>query len=263
MKKKIYLTPSEQNIFSVLSSRHTIDIGELQGIFPEISPLSLNKTLSSLAKKGYLYRIQKGVYILSRSPSQTPEIYDPMQVALTICSGYIGFLSALRVYELITYEPFTVFVITKKRSKIITVGEYTLQCVAMGKRCTDMWYYKGVYVSTLEKTFFDCFYKPQHAGGYAVITSALYQVSSFDWNLFCSYFSNESFSLFQRTGYILESLNNHTGIIPDTVISYFRQYIKNNARLIPSGPGSGTYIPSWKIIDNIGAEQIFSWWTHG
>lgn len=263
MKKKIYLTPREQALFSVLSSRHIIDTGLLQELFPEIPPVPLNKTVADLVKKGYLHRVKKGVFTISGTPSENIEIQNPLLVGLSVCSGYIGFSSALRVYDLIPYEPFTVFVVTKNRSREITVGEYTLRCVAMGKRCTGMTFHTGMYVSTLEKTFFDCFYKPQYAGGYAVITQALYQAPSIDWEKFCAYFSSESSSLCQRTGYILDLLNRRTGTVPKKAISFFRQRIKNNTRLAISGAGSGTYIRSWMLVDNIGEKNIFSWWSHG
>ena len=54
MKKKIYLTPGEQTLFSALSSRQVIDTGSLQEVFPEIPHVSLNKTIANLAKKGTL-----------------------------------------------------------------------------------------------------------------------------------------------------------------------------------------------------------------
>jgi predicted transcriptional regulator of viral defense system len=263
VKKKIYLTPGEQALFSALSSRHIIDTASLQEVFPDIPPLSLNKTVANLAKKGYLHRVKNGVFTVSGIPSENPEIQDPLQIALMVCPGYIGFSSALRIYDLIPYEPFTVFVVTKKRSRETTIGEYTLRCVAMGKRCTGMTFHKGAYVSTLEKTFFDCFYKPQYAGGYAVITQALSQSPSIDWQKFCDYFSSESSSLCQRTGYILDLLNTRTGIVPETVLQFFRNRIKNNTRLAISGTGSGTYVRSWMLVDNIGTDNIFSWWSHG
>jgi len=263
VKKKIYLTPGEQNIFSALSSQHIIDTGLLQELFPEIPPVSLNKTVANLAKKGYLHRVQKGVFTISGTPSKNKEIHDPLPLALAICPGYIGFASALRAYRLIPYESFTVFVVTKNRSKETSIGEYSVRCVAMGKRCNGLTFYHGAYVSTLEKTFFDCFFKPRYAGGYAVITQALHQATSLDWQKFCAFFSGESSSLCQRTGYILDLLNQQTGIVPKNVISFFRQRIKNNTRLTLSGTGSGTYIRSWMLVDNIGKEQIFSWLSHG
>ena len=263
MKKKIYLTPGEQTLFSALSSRHIVDTGLLQELFPEILSISLNKTVANLVKKGYLHRVKKGIFTVSGRPFMNPEIQDPMQIGLMVCPGYIGFSSALRVYDLIPYESFTVFIVTKNRSRETTIGEYTLRCVAMGERCIGMTFYNGVYVSTLEKTFFDCFYKPQYSGGYAVITHALSLAPSIDWKKFCDFFSRESSSLCQRTGYILDMFNKRKSIVPEIVIHFFRQRIKNNTRLAISDTGSGIYVRSWMLIDNIGIENIFSWWSHG
>lgn len=262
MKKNIYLTPAEQKVFGAISSENIIDTRSLQEIFPEIPAPGLNKIVAGLAKKGYLHRVKKGTYVVSGKASQSPQVHDPVSLALAVCPGYVGFSSALRVYDLISYEPFTVFVVTKSRSKETEIGEYTIKCVAMGRRCVGMTLYKDVYVSTLEKTFFDCFYKPHHAGGYSVITEALFHAPPFDWQKFCRYFEPESSSLCQRTGYILEELNRRTGTVPEEVIAFFQSRIKNNTLLVSSGAGTGRYVPSWKLIDNIGQESIFSWWSH-
>lgn len=263
MKKNIYLTPAEQTVFGTISSEDIIDTRSLQEIFPEIPALRLNKIVAGLAKKGYLHRVKKGAYAVSGKPSGSPQVHDPIPLALAVCPGYIGFSSALRVYDLIAYEPFTVFVVTKARSKETNIGEYTVKCVAMGKRCVGMTFYRDTYVSTLEKTFFDCFYKPHYAGGYAVVTEALYHAPEFDWKKFCRYFESESSSLCQRTGYILDELNRRTGNVPDEVVACFESRIKNNTFLVASGSRSGNYIGRWKLIDNIGQETVFSWWSHG
>ena len=45
--------------------------------------------------------------------------------------GVYRFLIRTQGHDLIPYESFTVFVVTKNRSRETTVGEYTLRCVAM------------------------------------------------------------------------------------------------------------------------------------
>ena len=39
--------------------------------------------------------------------------------------------------------------------------------------------------------------------------------------------------------------------------------IKNNTKLVPSGKAGGKYIKEWKVLDNLGKENILSWWYHG
>jgi len=262
MDKNIYLSRQEQMIFNVISSTDIAYIDEIADLFPNVKPNQINKICSGLSSKGYLYRLKKGVYLVQMKPSDIPAIKNPYKIALALFKGYIGFSSALRMYDLIDYEPFTIFVITKNRSMERRMGEYTFKSVAMGKRATGITYYNGIYTSTLAKTFFDCFYKPQYGGGYSTITKALYDADP-DWNEFVNYFELESGSLCQRTGYVLELLGKETGKIPEDVLSYFRKRVKNNTKLLPSGQAGGQYIKEWMVLDNLGKEHILSWWYHG
>jgi len=200
--------------------------------------------------------------LVQEKSSDIPAIKNPYRIALALFKGYIGFSSALRIYDLLDYEPFTIFIVTKTKSMKRSIGEYTFKSVAMDKRATGITYYNGVYISTTAKTFFDCFYKPQYSGGYSTITKALYD-AKLDWNEFIGYFELASSSLCQRTGYILELLKNETDKISEEILDYFRKRVKNNTKLIPSGKSRGQYIKEWMVLDNLGKENILSWWYHG
>jgi len=249
-------------IFNAISSADIVNSNEIKDIFPGLKPYQVNKVCSSLSSKGYLHRLKKGVYLVQKKPSDIPVIKNAYTIALALFRGYIGFSSALRLYDLIDYEPFTIFVVTGNRSMEKTIGEYTLKYVAMGDKATGMTYYNGVYVSTTAKTFFDCFYKPQYGGGYSTITKALYD-ADIDWNEFLGYFGLASNSLCQRTGYVLDLLGDATNVVPTDVLDYFKNRIKNNTRLLPSGSSKGKYIKEWMLLDNLGKENILSWWYHG
>ena len=262
MSENTYLNKQEQMIFNAISSADIVNSNEIKDIFPGLKPYQVNKVCSSLSSKGYLHRLKKGVYLVQKKPSNIPMIKNVYKIALALFKGYIGFSSALRLYDLIDYEPFTIFVVTGNRSMEKTIGEYTLKYVAMGNKATGMTYYNGVYVSTIAKTFFDCFYKPQYGGGYSTITKALYD-ADIDWNEFLGYFELASNSLCQRTGYVLDLLGDATSVVPTDVLDYFKNRIKNNTRLLPSGSSKGKYIKEWMLLDNLGKENILSWWYHG
>jgi predicted transcriptional regulator of viral defense system len=257
-----YLNRQEQMIFNAISSADIVNSNEIKDIFPGLKPYQVNKVCSSLSSKGYLHRLKKGVYLIQEKPSNIPVIKNAYKIALAMFKGYIGFSSALRLYDLIDYEPFTIFVVTRNRSMEKIIGEYTLKYVAMGDKATGMTYYNGVYVSTTAKTFFDCFYKPQYGGGYSTITKALYD-ADIDWNEFLGYFGLASSSLCQRTGYVLDLLGDATSVVPNDVLDNFKNRIKNNTRLLPSGSSKGKYIKEWMVLDNLGKENILSWWYHG
>ncbi len=262
MTENTYLNRQEQMIFNAISSADIVNSNEIKDIFPGLKPYQVNKVCSSLSSKGYLHRLKKGVYLIQEKPSNIPVIKNAYKIALAMFKGYIGFSSALRLYDLIDYEPFTIFVVTRNRSMEKIIGEYTLKYVAMGDKATGMTYYNGVYVSTTAKTFFDCFYKPQYGGGYSTITKALYD-ADIDWNEFLGYFGLASSSLCQRTGYVLDLLGDATSVVPNDVLDNFKNRIKNNTRLLPSGSSKGKYIKEWMVLDNLGKENILSWWYHG
>jgi len=262
MNKNIYLRKQEQNIFNAISSSEIVHIDEIRDFFPNLERYQINKICSSLSSKGYLYRLKRGIYLVQEKPSDAPAIKNPYKIALALFNGYISFSSALKIYGLLEYEPFTIFVATKHKGRKKSIGEYTFKSVAMDRRATGMTYYNSIYISTIAKTFFDCFYKPHYGGGYSTITKALYD-AELDWGEFIKYFEAASSSLCQRTGYVLELMGKETDKIPKGVLSCFRKRIKNNAKLLPSGKARGRYIKEWKIVDNIGRENILSWCYHG
>lgn len=250
-------------VFRVLSTLDIAYTEEIGTLFPDLNlkPHQINKICSNLSSKGYLYRLKKGVYLVQERPSTVPLIKNPYAVALALFNGYIGFSSALRVYNLLDYAPFTIFMVTVNKSREKRIGEYTFKAVAMGKRAIGVTYRGRMYISTISKTFFDCFYKPQYCGGYSVITKAINDVVP-DWNEFIRYFKFASDSLCQRTGYVLELIEKETGKKIST-LDDFRKRVKTNTKLVPSGKAKGKYIKEWKVLDNLGKENILSWWYHG
>ena len=248
-------------IFNLIATLDMTYSEEIEEIFPDLKPHQINKICSNLSSKRYLHRLKKGIYLVQERPSAVPVIKNPYKIALALFKGYIGFSSALRVYNLLDYAPFTIFVVTVNKSREKRVGDYTFKAVAMGKRAVGLTHYNGIYISTISKTFFDCFYKPQYCGGYSVITKALNDVE-FDWDEFIRYFRFTSDSLCQRTGYVLELIGEETGKkIP--ALDHLRKRVRNNTKLVPSGKAGGKYIKEWKVLDNLGKGNILSWWYHG
>lgn len=261
MEKNIYLTRTEQSLFETIRETDVISLDEIIGLFPRIKAGMRNKVLSSLSKKGYLYRIRNGLYLVNKSPSKQPQIEDVYKLAQRLFSGYIAFSSALRLYDLIEYEPFTVFVATRIKGGTYTIGNYEIRGVSMGRRAKDAVLHKGRYVSNLEKTFFDCFYKPQYAGGYEGVTKALWEAKSIDWNAFGSYFDDlASPSLCQRSGYVLELMKKRLEMdIPDRLIKHLGERVGKMTRLLPSSPAKGSYSAKWHLMNNQGEESIMGW----
>ena len=259
MMKNYYLTRTEQEVISVIKGADIVTVQEIKELFPELSDDMIKKVLSSLARKGYLYRLKRGIYLVNEEPGR-PLIKNPYRIALTLFPGYVAFSSALRLYGLIEYEPFTIFVATPEKSGKREIGEYTIKAVAIGEKATGMTLKDGIYTSTLAKTFFDCFYKPGYCGGYSEITKALYEAGKIDWEEFMSYFKRfASDSFCQRTGYILELVKSLGVDVPEDVIEYFRGKVRAWTKLVPTLPSRGKSVKEWKLIDNLGKERILGW----
>jgi len=268
MSKNIYTTPREQKVLSALAGTGMATAGLVHELFSGMDPHELNRLSSSLASKGYLHRVRRGLYLVQPEPSKSPVIADPVALGHALFGGYIGFSSALRVWGLLEYEPFTIFSVTRKLSRQARIGEYLFRAVAMGRRAYGTTFRMGVYVSTPAKTVFDCFVKPQYAGGYANLAGAVHECSllkepRFDWREFLAYFDDASPSLCARAGYVLEVIRREAGGIPARFVSDLKERVGNNTRLVPGGPSSGSYAREWKVLDNLGRDNLMSWWEHG
>jgi predicted transcriptional regulator of viral defense system len=125
MKKKNYLTQEQQYAWEYLQDKEILDAELLDNIFPEWSPPKRNKLLHSLFKKGYLQRAKQRLYFNPK------KLNDYHTLAFRLSEGYLGLSSALRFYNLLEYEDFTIFIITfSYRKKLVLKGtEYALQFI--------------------------------------------------------------------------------------------------------------------------------------
>ncbi|MDG6220574.1 MAG: hypothetical protein QCI38_03900 [Candidatus Thermoplasmatota archaeon] len=264
MRKKNYLTGREQEIYASIRFAYVVKVEEVRDIFPELSQGMLHKLLSSMAAKGYLYRVKRGLYLVHKEPSSSPVVEDPYKLALSLFNGYIGFSSALKLHGLIEYEPFTILVATPDRSATRELGNYTFRAVSLGEKAVGLDLRDGLYISNIEKTFFDCFYKPQHGGGYGTVTRALYEQETMDWDGFMRYFEQfASPGLCQRTGYVLDKMKEELGFrVPDNVLSRLQGMESGTTKLIPSSLSRGKYSSKWNVLDNAGHGAVLGWY-HG
>lgn len=265
MGKKNYISREEYKLWEYVKDKEIVDIGFIKEIFPDMLSIKRDKILHNLYKKGYLQRAKKGLYY---NPLLLKNFY---KLALTIKEGYIGLSSALRYYNLIEYEDFTIFVITQEFQKKIQLKgtKYEIQYIPLkklfiGTENCGIEKREGIYISSIEKTFFDCFLKPRNIG-FSNITKALYETKidldkSIDWNKFIGFFKlTNNNALHQRTGYILELMKKDIKLkIPSFVFEFLLKRVKKPVKLIPT-KGKSIYNNKWKVQDNLGKENILSW----
>lgn len=263
------LSHEEQRLYLYLESmdRNTFKVSDLELGKIGVAPSYLYVLVNRLEKKGWLTGVGKGVYL--RLPASTAMggrayLEDPMEVAAKMFNGYIAFSSALKVHGLSEYEPFTIYVATRTKSETIDLlKDYEIRAVKFGRRY-DGFEKKAKYtVSTIPKTFFDCFYRPQYAGGYQEVLKSLHRAGKIDWKEFEAYLERfGSSSLCQKIGYMLSLLKETEFEPPQHLVKYLKGRIKNKTKLDFDRSG-GTYNSEWMVIDNIGKKNLLSWWYNG
>lgn len=255
MLGKNYLTREEQNVWEYIRDKEIVDNELLRMIFPDMKENKRNKILHNLYRKRYLLRARKDLYY---NPDNLRDFY---QLALRIREGYIGLSSALRCHNLIEYEDFTIFVMTRKFQKKMDIKgtQYTIQFIPLQHLFAGFEKKEGIYISTVEKTLFDCFLKPRHIG-FTNITKALYD-AKIDWHKFISFFKlTQNNSLCQRTGYILEMMKKNTHLeVPSFVFEFLLKKVKNPVKLL-SLRARSRFNRKWEVQDNMGEKNILSWW---
>jgi predicted transcriptional regulator of viral defense system len=264
------LSHLEQKVYLLLESegKNVFTVKELKGLKLPLKYGHLRVLLHRLEKKGWITSVRKGVYLrLPAVAALEGKVYleDPFIVALKAFDGYLAFQSALRVHGLSEYQPFTIFIATKNKSETLRLlKQYEIRAIKLGERYVGYEKKNDYLVSSIAKTFFDCLYHPQYAGGYSEVLKSLYFCKEMVWNEFLSYFKKfASNSLCQKVGYLLSSLKDETGYkVPDSVIEYFQKRVRVKTRLDSKRSG-GKLSKDWLVIDNIGKKELFSWWLHG
>jgi predicted transcriptional regulator of viral defense system len=220
-----YLSKKEQEVWEYISDKEILDNETLKMIFPELSRDYRNKILHILHKKGYLKRATRDVYYHN--------LTNYHKLALRIYPGYIGLTSALKLYGLTEYEDFTIFIITKNKYKTINLKNYTLKYIPLK-------YYSGyikkedLIISSLEKTFFDCFLRIKYLN-YSILTKALYDAKNIDWKEFLKFLEHAPITLNRKAGGILLMLKNETDFnVPQYVIKRLNPFKYNNKKKILS-----------------------------
>ncbi len=272
MKKKFTTRPlshREQQLYLTLESegQSVFKIGDLKELGLSFSYAHLRVLVQRLEAKGWLTPLGKGVYLrLPASAALGGKVYleDPFTVALKLFRGYLAFHSALKIHGLSEYELFTVYVATRNKSQTIALLEqYEIKAVTFRQRYAGYETKDGYVVSTVAKTFFDCFFHPRYAGGYAEVLKSLQSCRTMDWHEFMKYMKKfASDNLCQKIGYLLSLLTKTDYDVPRAVMRSLKSRANVKTRLDPTRTG-GTFIQEWQLYDNIGERKLLSWWLHG
>lgn len=229
---------------------------------------SVKRMLGNMVKRGLLMRVKDGLYYVVPF-EQDPENFMPdwhllSQYLVGGANYYIGYFSALQIHSLTTQPHLKEQIVVNKQIKPSTllVKDIPFQFIYhnsahfFGNKKTWIDSFNKVQCSDLEKTFIDCLFKPQYAGGITEIAKAIHKSKDkIDYSKLLDYAKRfHSQAVIKRLGFLLELLE-----IENPVIDKLQKLRTNSFVLLePSYPKEGKTIFRWAIQQNIDNDSILS-----
>ncbi len=244
------------------------DIFLAQKALPNSKVGTIRELLSDMTKRGLLMRLKEGVYYII--PYETnPETFMPnwhliAEHIVNDAQHYVGYYSALQIHNLITQPSLKEQIVVSKqlRPSEIKIKDVPFQFIYHNEKhffgAKKIWIdsFHKVLCSDLEKTFIDCLFKPDYAGGIVEIAKAIYiSKDKIKYNTLLDYASRfGSQAVIKRLGFLLELLEIQTNIINELQKLKTTSYIVLDTEL----PKKGKYIKRWSVLQNLETETIKS-----
>jgi len=166
-------------------------------------------------------------------------------------------------WGMLTQPLLKVFVVTPKRQIVPMQLKDSLTFVYMKEKfiwgINQEWVTQTqkVRISDLEKTILDGLLYPQHCGGITEIAKGIWITrDKIDYDKLGRYVGKYCKNVVaKRLGYILEILEIYT----HSLLSFLKQYVKDRYDLLdPTMPNTIKNKNTWRLIDNIGKDQILN-----
>lgn len=237
-------------------------------ILSKSSKPTVNQLLSDMTKRGLLMRIKDGVYYIIPY-EKDPESFMPDWHLLTenLVNGvdhYIGYYSALQIHNLITQPSLKQQIVVAKQIRPSTINVKYVPFQFIYHNPDHFFGVKKIWIdnfhkvkcSDLEKTFIDCLFKPDYAGGIVEIARAIYTSKDkiqFDKLLeYARQFNSQA--VIKRLGFLLEALEINQLITKELQKIKTASYVVLDTEL----PKDGKLLSKWSIMQNIDIETIKS-----
>jgi predicted transcriptional regulator of viral defense system len=226
------------------------------------SPQMTRKALSRLEKRGWLKRLERGLYLivpLEAGPNaQWSE--DPLIIATQLIpEGAVAYWTAMHYWGMTEQIPRTIFVQTprrkyKPRDTILGV-HYQFVVVVKRKLFGILTQHRDglqIRVTDQEKTLVDALDRPDLCGGIAQVVETLHSLDRLDWERMDSYLDDfNSGAVYKRLGYLMEE---HEIAIPDQdyrLMTWKKKITKGISLLEPGLEQSGSINTRWRVRINV------------
>jgi predicted transcriptional regulator of viral defense system len=269
MKNK-YISTQSNEVLSYFNrqNRASFDYNEAFLALPNSKESAVRELLSNMTKRGLLMRLKEGVYYIipyeQNAESFMPDWHLIAEHLVKGAQHYIGYYSALQIHNLITQPSLKEQIVVSKqlRPSEIRIKNVPFQFIYHnGKHffgAKKIWIdnFNKVLCSDLEKTFIDCLFKPDYAGGIVEIARAIYiSKEKIRFDTLLDYVKKfDSQAVIKRLGFVLETLEINNSIIDELQKMKSASYVVADTEL----PKTGKRISRWSIQQNIETETIKS-----
>jgi predicted transcriptional regulator of viral defense system len=174
---------------------------------------------------------------------------------------YVAFFSAMHYWGMLTQPLIKIFIATPKRQIVPRELKDKLIFVFLKEKHTwgiiEEWVTKTekIRISNLEKTLVDSLAHPRYCGGITEVAKGIWIVKDkINYDRLGDYVDKYNKNVIaKRLGYILDILK----IKESTLILKLKKYVRNRYDLFdPTLPEKRVDKNDWRLIDNIGQEQI-------
>jgi len=269
MKNKYISTQSNALLtFFNQKDQHCFEFSEAKQALPQSSEGALKELLSDMVKRGLLMRLKKGLYyIIPYEKDAESFMPDWHLLAESLTKGmdhYIGYYSALQIHNLITQPSLKEQIVVAKQFKPseLTIKGVSFQFIYHNQKhffgAKRIWIdsFNKVLCSDLEKTFIDCLFKPNYAGGIVEVARAIHlSKDKIDYSKLLGYTERfQSQAVIKRLGFLLEILCIRTDILKKLQKSKTASYVLLDTEL----PKNGKLISRWSVQQNLETDTIHS-----
>lgn len=252
------LSGHDKDIFTLEEARQSI----------RIHPRYLENLLQDLVAKGWLKRVEQGMYMILPLKAGVEGHFSehPFVLATYLARpAVISYWSALNYYGYTEQIPGTVFVSTtmKKRSLNLTILGIRFKFVLLSKEklfgVRKAWVDSAsIEITDPERTILDAFDHPEYCGGIVESCKAtVHAWGNLDRQKLLEYLDKmRNSSVAKRLGFILEMFD----IAEEPFIKSLAERVKKGySRLDPTAPAQGRYVAKWNLQANADEDYLKAW----
>jgi len=265
-----YISKQSNKLLSYFNEKDNkcFNYSQASEALPHSSESAIKQLLSDMTKRGLLMRLKKGLYYVipyeQEAKTFMPDWHLIAEYLVKDAEHYIGYYSALQIHNLITQPSLKEQIVVSKqiRPSSIKIKEVPFQFIYHNEKhffgLKKIWIdsFNKVICSDLEKTFIDCLFKPDYAGGIVEVARAIYiSQDKINYSKLLEYSEKfQSQAVIKRLGFLLETLEINTNILEELQKAKTKSYILLDTEL----PKTGKMISRWNIQQNLEAETIKS-----